>query len=74
MIKEMLSEASAVSCMRFCVVLIVGTTMLNWTIGTVAVLFELAEEASINISEIVALLGTLGMKMGQKKLENVGSK
>ena len=69
MFKEMLSESSASSCMRFCVVLIVITTLFNWTLGTVGVILGWVESAGVDVTEIVALLGALGIKGWQKKTE-----
>ena len=67
---EMLSESNASSCMRFCVVAVVLTIMLNWTLGSIGVLAGWVDEAGINIQEIISLLGVLGLKLGQKKMEN----
>lgn len=74
MFKEMLSESNASSCMRFCVVLIVVTTLLNWTMGTVGVLCGLVDSAGINMTEVVALISALGMKAGQKAIEKKNGK
>ena len=69
MFKEMLSESSSSSCMRFCVVLIVGTMCLNWILRSIGVLCNLIDTAVVSPTEIAAIIGALGIKMGQKKFE-----
>lgn len=66
--KDMFSEGSASSCMRFCVTLIVFSYMLNWTWFNIAN----SQLASFEIKDLVGLLGVLAMKLGQKKLEKKG--
>jgi len=68
--KNMFSEGSASSCMRFCVTLIVITYMFNWTWFNV---FN-SQLASFEIKDLVGLLGVLGMKLGQKAIEKNGEK
>ncbi|MBW2006319.1 MAG: hypothetical protein JRI72_17300 [Deltaproteobacteria bacterium] len=66
--KEMFSEGTASSCMRFCVTIVVITYMFNWTA------FNLINHqlASFELKDLIGLLGVLAMKLGQKKLENGG--
>lgn len=67
---EMLSTSDASSCMRFCVVVVVLTIMGNYTLGTIGVMAGWIQDAGINAQEIISLLGVLGLKLGQKKLES----
>lgn len=68
--KNMFSEGSASSCMRFCVTLIVITYMFNWTWFNVSH-WQLT---SFEIKDLIGLLGVLGMKLGQKAVERKGGK
>ncbi len=63
--KDMISEGSESSCMRFCVVIIVITYMFNWTWFNVIN----SQLVSFEIKDLVGLLGVLALKVGQKKLE-----
>jgi len=63
--KDMFSEGSASSCMRFCVIIIVITYMFNWTWFNV----WNSQLASFEIKDLIGLLGVLGMKLGQKAVE-----
>ncbi|GAG00034.1 unnamed protein product [marine sediment metagenome] len=67
--KEMLSSSNATSCMRFCVVVVVLTIMFNYTILNIIGFFCSGTSANLSIQEIIALLGMLGMKLGQKAVE-----
>ena len=66
--KEMFSEGTASSCMRFCVTIVVITYMFNWTWFNVMN----HQLASFDLKDLIGLLGVLAMKLGQKKLENGG--
>ena len=68
--KEMLSESDASSCMRFCVVTVVLVIMGNYTFLNIAAVFKEGLQVAIQTQDIIALLGVLGLKLGQKKLEN----
>lgn len=72
--REMLSESNTSSCMRLCVLLIVCTTLGNWTMGTIGVICGKVESAGINLTEVVALISALGMKAGQKAIEKKNNK
>lgn len=72
LVKDILSEGNAASTMRFCVIMIVTVTCFNWVLGSVAVVMGKVESAGISASEIVAVLGALSIKMGQKKLGEKG--
>ena len=67
--KNMFSESSASSCMRFCVTLVVITYMFNWTWYNV---FN-SQLASFEIKDLIGLLGVLGLKLGQKAVERKGA-
>ena len=69
MLKEILTEASGISCMRFCVTAVVITILFNWTMGSFAVILGFVDSAGISGTEVAALVGVLATKMGQKKLE-----
>ena len=69
MFKEMLSEGTAASCTRFCVIMVFVTIMLNFTFSNVFSIIVTGKPVSFNIQELVALFGIVGMKLGQKKLE-----
>lgn len=68
--KEMLSQSDASSCMRFCVVVVVLTIMANFTFLNVVGFLREGTVVNMSVQEIASLLGVLGLKLGQKKLEN----
>lgn len=66
---EMMSSSNAASCTRFCVVAVLGTILANYTFTNVVMVARGTGVASIEITELVALLGLVALKVGQKKLE-----
>ena len=67
--KDMLSQGTAASCMRFCVVAVILTVLFNYAFSNVFLLITKAQTASLDIQDIIALLGVLTMKLGQKQME-----
>lgn len=63
--KEMISEGTGSSCMRFCVLVIVLTYMFNWTYFNVMN----SQLTSFEIKDLIGLLGVLSLKVGQKLVE-----
>ena len=68
--KNMLSESTAASCMRFCVTAVITSVLFNYIFSNVYLLITKSETASLDIQDIIALLGVLTMKLGQKRMEN----
>jgi len=66
----MLSETSAASCTRFCIVVVIITIMVNFTFVNVYSMIAGDGPAAMDIQEIVALFGMVGAKLGSKKLES----
>lgn len=69
MFKEMLSESSASSCMRFCVVVVVVTIMFNFTFLNIFSIIADGTPVAMDVQDIISLMGVLGLKLGQKKME-----
>jgi len=69
MLKDMLSQSTAASCMRFCVVAVIMTVLFNYAFSNVFLLISKSQTASLDIQDIIALLGVLTMKLGQKRME-----
>ena len=67
--KEMFSQSTAASCMRFCVVAVILTVLFNYALSNVFLLLAEGKTASLDIQDIIALLGVLTMKLGQKRME-----
>lgn len=68
---EMLSTSNASSCMRFCVVVVVLTIMFNYTFLNIIHAFSDGSIINMSVTDIVSLMGVLGLKLGQKKIEGV---
>ena len=66
---EMFSESSKVSCMRFCTAIVIVAIMGNYTFLNVMSMIKTGTPASMEMADIFSLLGVLGIKAGQKKLE-----
>ena len=69
LIKDMLSESNTSSCMRFCVVIVVVTMMVNYTFLNVYSMIDTGKFVSMSIKDVISLLSVLGLKLGQKKME-----
>ena len=69
-LSQMLSEGSASSCTRFCVIMVFTTLMLNFTFSNVYSMIAGKGPITFNIQELIALFGIVGMKLGQKKMES----
>ena len=69
LIKDILGETSAASCVRFCVLLVVVTICFNYTIGTFAAIIGWADSAGISGTELGTLATALTAKLGQKEIE-----
>lgn len=67
-IKDILSEKTNASCMRFCVMVIVLTIAFNWVAGTIASIF-LGGTMEIKPTEVVSVISVLVMKRWQKSVE-----
>ena len=67
--KNMLSESTAASCMRFCVTAVITSVLFNYIFANIYLLISKGETASLDIQDIIALLGVLTMKLGQKQME-----
>ena len=67
--KNMLSTSDVTSCMRFCVVMVVLTIMFNYTFLNVVGFLTKGSTVDMSVQDIIALLGMLVMKLGQKKME-----
>ena len=66
----MLSEGNTSSCMRFCVVVVISTIMANFTFMNIYSIISTGAAVPMEIQDIISMLGVLGLKVGQKKLEN----
>ena len=67
--KDMLSESTASSTMRFCVMAVVMAVLFNYLFTNIWLVVSAGLTTSLDIQDIIALLGVLGMKLGQKKME-----
>lgn len=67
--KTMLSTDNAASCTRFCVVAVLATILINYTFTNIVVVWRGTGIASMDLPEVVSLLGVIALKVGQKKLE-----
>ena len=67
--KSMLSESTASSTMRFCVMVVIIAVVSNYLFTNVWLVVTKAQTVALDIQDIIALLGVLGMKLGQKQME-----